>query len=495
MFYIVVIFLYLGALIVVGAWHARRIKSQEDFAVAGRSLTVPILVGTMLTTWIGTGSLMGNAEKTYEIGIAFIVVPIGSVLGIMLIAMVAARVRRFGQITVLDILETRYGVVPRLLGTVAIVTAYLVIVSYQYRAGGAVLHRINEDIPLSLCIQIAAGFIIVYTVLAGLVSVARTDVVNGVIMVAGIAFALPWLFAKAGGFAGLTEAFADTPEKMQVFGPIGWLKLIGYSLPAFLLVMGEANLYQRFFAARNPRSAQTAAIILVFAVAIVEVAIILTAWVASALVPLDDNYGHVLLIAAKDLLPAAVGALMLAAAVAIIVSTADSFLLVVSTSVVRDIYHRFLNPNASPKRLVFASRLAVIALGLIAYGVSLTSDQFLEVALWAYTVYGASITPALIATFFWKRATSSAAAASIACGTVVTITWSLLQKYDVFADSAWQNVDAVIPAITASILALVVISLLTHKPDPSCWAPFTKESPLPNRPPQADKGAARLADT
>jgi Na+/proline symporter len=183
----------------------------------------------------------------------------------------------------------------------------------------------------------------------------------------------------------------------------------------------------------------------------------------------------VLLIAAKDLLPAAVGALMLAAAVAIIVSTADSFLLVVSTSVVRDIYHRFLNPSASPKRLVFASRLAVIALGLIAYGVSLTSDQFLEVALWAYTVYGASITPALIATFFWKRATSLAAAASITCGTVVTITWSLLQKYDAFADSAWQNVDAVIPAITASILALVVISLLTPKPDPSTWAPFTKK--------------------
>ena len=135
--YLIVVLSYLGGLIAVGAWHARGVKSQEDFAVAGRSLTVPVLVGTMLATWIGTGTLVGNAERTYKVGLACVILPIGGVLGVALISLVAARVRRFGQITVQDILEVRFGVVPRLLGTIAIITAYLTIVSYQYRAGVA----------------------------------------------------------------------------------------------------------------------------------------------------------------------------------------------------------------------------------------------------------------------------------------------------------------------------------------------------------------------
>lgn len=477
MVYMTVVLIYLGGLVLVGAWHARRIKSQEDFAVAGRSLSVPILVGTMLTTWIGTGSLIGNSEKTYEVGIAAILLPIGGVAGVALISVVAARVRRFGQITVLDILERRYGVVPRLLGTVALITAYATIVSYQYRAGGAVLHRINPQIALSQCIQVAAVFIIVYTVLAGMVSVARTDVVNGVIMMLGIGFALPWFFFKGGGMEGLRTAF-DGTQKLEVFGPIGLLPLIGIILPPFLLVMGEANLYQRFFSARDPKTAQKAAFILIFFVLVVEVAIIVTAWLASAQVDVDDHPGHVLIVAAMELLPTAVGALLLAACVAIIISTADSFLLVVATSIVRDIYQRFINPDAAPQRLVFVSRIAVVVVGLIAYLVSLGSDRFLSVALWAYTVYGASITPALIATFFWKRATTAGAAASIASGALVTIAWSIFADRGAFEGTAFANVKAVIPAIAVSITSLVLVSLSTPVPDPEKWQPFV-ETPSP----------------
>ncbi len=475
MFYVVIILLHLGALVVVGAWHANRIRTQEDFAVAGRSLTVPILVGTMLTTWIGTGSLLGHSEKTCEIGISAIVIPLGGVLGIAVISMVAARVRRFGQITVLDILETRFGVGPRLLGTIALITAYLVIVSYQYRAGGAVLHQVTGDLftPQS-CTQIAAIFIIVYTVLAGMFSVARTDVANGVIMVLGFVIALPILYGKAGGFDGMREAFAETPSKMQVFGPIPPMEAVNLMLPAFLLVMGEANLYQRFFSAKNVRSARISAILLIPAIACVEMMIIATAWVASSFVE-PENPAHILLVAARDHLPPILGALMLAAAVAIIVSTADSFLLVVATSVTRDVYQRFLNPDASPQRLVLISRASVVGLGAVAYAASQTSEKFLDVALWAYTVYGASITPAMIATFFWKRATTAGATASIASGAIVTVVWSLGAMQGWFDQIAWlSSVAAVLPAILVSVSALVIVSLLTPKPLPQQWQPFVK---------------------
>lgn len=497
-----VVFVYLAALIAYGAWHSRRIKTQEDFAVAGRSLTVPVLVGTMMATWIGTGSLISQAQKTYEIGIAMVLVPLGGAVGLFVLSRVAARIRRFEQITVQDILERRYGVLARILGTIAIITAYMAIVSYQYRAGGAVLHTIypglaewckatlpsgwieylydKNTFPIwtdsSWGAVIAAAFIIGYTVLGGLLSVAYTDVVNGVVMIVGIVVGLPILLNGVGGFSGIAETFADNPSKLQFFGPIGPIKAINYVLPAMLLVMGEANLYQRFFAARDVKSAKRAGVILIFAVLFVEIAITCLAFVSSAAEPnlAPDQFGHVILIAAHNHLPQILGALVLAAAVAIIVSTADSFLLVSANSVVRDVYHRFLRPNASQTELVRASRLAVVVLGLVAFAAAFLSDKFFEVSLWAYTIYGASITPALMATFFWKRATGAGAAAGLASGTIVTIVWELLKMKEQLPE-ALSAFGAVLPAMAISVLLLVVVSLLTPPPKPEQWQPFTKE--------------------
>ncbi|RMF85716.1 MAG: sodium:solute symporter family protein [Planctomycetota bacterium] len=483
----VLILVYLLALIAYGAWHSRQIRTQEDFAVAGRRLSAPVLVGTMLATWIGTGSIIGNAEKTYRVGIAMTLMPLGGAVGLFILSRVAARIRAFEQLTVQDILEARFGLAARVLGTIAIISAYLTIVSYQYRAGGAVIHTMFPELAewcnrtfdgLNTYLRshtawndaswgsvIAAVFIIGYTVLGGLVSVAYTDVINGIVMILGIAVGLPVLLADVGGIAGIERVFADTPEKLQLIGPIGWIAAINLILPAMLLVMGEANLYQRFFAARSARAAGRAAIVLVFAVLAVEVLIILFAFVASAVEPdlPRERHGHVILIAAMHYLPWFLAAAVLSAVVAIIVSTADSFLLVSANSVVRDVYHRFVAPSAMPERLVFASRLAVVGLGLVAFFVSVYSAEFLAVALWAYTMYGASITPALLAAFFWKRANASGAAAGMLAGIVMTVVWEKLDK------SAWSvgwlaELDAVLPAMFASIVLLVGVSLLTPPP-------------------------------
>lgn len=503
----IVIVVYLTGLVAYGAWHSRRIKTQEDFALAGRSLTVPVLVGTMVATWIGTGSLVGNAEKTYQIGLAMLIVPFGGAIGLYILSLVAKRVRRFGQFTVQDILEARFGIAARILATAAIITAYLTIVSYQYRAGGAVIHTIFPELAAwcnanfsglndylrqhtewtdsSWGSILAAMFIIGYTVLGGLVSVAYTDVINGLVMTAGILIGLPILLSKAGGISGIQATFAATPEKLQIFGPIGWLAGINLILPAMLLVMGEANLYQRFFAAKDSRTAGKAAILVVFGVFAVEMLIILLAFVSSAVetgLP-KERYGHVILLAAQHHLPTLLGALVLAAAVAIIVSTADSFLLVSSNSVVRDIYQRFMVPGASPRSLVTVSRIVVVVLGLVAFYASVFSSAFLDIALWAYTVYGASITPALLATFFWKRATATGAALGIAGGTITTIVWKAgLHDWIVKASEASANpngllgivaqLDAVLPAMAVSILLLVGGSLLTPPPPREKWEPF-----------------------
>ncbi len=475
MIHLVVILLYLFTLIGIGMYKAGKIKTQSDFAVAGRSLPPWVLVGTMLATWMGTGSILGNAGKTYETGMAALILPLGSILGIVLLTKIAGKVRAFEKFTVPEILGDRFGPGARMLSVIALVIAYMVIVSYQFNAGGAVLNTVlmdeagNSLISIQTGTIIAAIFIIAYTMLAGLVSVAYTDVANGIIIIFSFVIAIPIFLAQAGGFSGMAASFEamGKPEHMNFFGVYSTMDIINFCLPPFLLIMGDANMYQRFFASKTAEGAKSATKVLIFAVLLAELMIIFSAWVASSMIPDAEVGKYVLIYAAHKLLPTFLGAIMMTTIVGIIISTADSFLLVPATTLMRDVYLNYINPNADEKKIVLLSRLLVLGLGIIAYIVSLgfaKSAGFFERALYAYTIYGAAITPSLVAALFWKGATKEGAVASIITGTVTTLLWkeaTFIQT--IIPQNIYNNMDEVLPAITLSVVSLVVVSLLTKK--------------------------------
>ncbi len=463
--YFLTILFYLFALAVISYKEGRKVKTQEDFSVAGRSLSAFVLFGTIVATWIGTGSIFGNAEKTYRVGLAAIIIPLASIIGIAVLSLLAARVRRMEQITIQDLLEKRYNAAARVFGVVTLVIAYTTIVSYQYRAAGAVLDIVLPGIGLNTAILIATAFIIAFTVTAGMISIAKVGLIQGITMIIGISLTLPLLYVKAGGIEGMRQTL--DPSHFQLFGPISPLEGVNILLPAFLLILGDANMYQRFASARDSGIARTAVLWTIGGIAFMESTIILTAWVASALEPSLGNDGHVIAYAAKNHLPLIFGALMLTTIMAIILSTAGSFLLTPATCIVRDIYQRFINKEASDRTLVIGLRVVVVGLGVAAYGLSQLSDEFLAVALHAYTIYGAGITPALLACFFWRRATATGAVISIVSGTTVTLLWEYYLK-----EALDTGVDAVIPALAVSVLALVIGSLATPPPEAEKVDPF-----------------------
>ena len=475
MIHLVVILLYLFTLIGIGLHKAKKIKTQSDFAVAGRSLTPWVLVGTMLATWMGTGSILGNAGKTYDTGMAALILPLGSIIGIILLTKIAGKVRSFEKFTVPEILGDRYGSSARLLSVIALVIAYMVIVSYQYNAGGAVLKTILTDangnslISVEMGTIIAAIFIIAYTMLAGLVSVAYTDVANGIIILFSFIIAIPIFLAEAGGLSGMAASFdaMGKPDHMNFWGVYSTMDIINFCLPPFLLIMGDANMYQRFFASKDAEGAKFATRILIFAVALAELMIIVSAWIVSSMIPDAEVGKYVLIYAAHKFLPTFLGAIMMTTIVGIIISTADSYLLVPATTLMRDIYLNYINPNADEKKIVFLSRVLVLILGIVAYIVSLgfaKSAGFFERALYAYTIYGAAITPSLVAALFWKGATKQGAIVSILTGTVTTLLWKEAGFIrNIIPANIYNNMDEVLPAITLSVVSLVVVSLLTKK--------------------------------
>ncbi len=470
-----IVLIYLLILLGVGAWKSLKVKTQSDFALAGRDLPPWILVGTMLATWIGTGSILGNAGKAYEIGFAALILPAGGVLGIALLTRIAGKIRGLDTYTVPEIIFNRFGSGARNLTVLALVLAYMVIVSYQYNAGGAVLKTIfsdaqgNASLSLESATAIAAIFIILYTVLAGLLSVVYTDVGNGIIMTLVLLIAFPILWFKAGGWSGMEAAFAaqGTPEKLRFFGQLSPMQFINYMLPPFLLVLGDANMYQRFSAARTRKGITRATIILVLAVGLIEGIIIATSVVSASLVPDAANGRHILVHVAATQLPPLLGGLFFATIIGIIISTADSYLLVPATTLMRDIYLQYINPLAHEKRIVLYSRLLVLALGFFAWILSrgfVKSPGFFERALYAYTIYGAAITPSLLAALFWDRATSLGALLSIGAGVFTTILWQETPLFSwLLGDGLVDHLDAVLPAILLSLFFLVAGSLLDSR--------------------------------
>lgn len=461
------IVVYLCVLVVFGAFRSRGVETQEDFSVAGRRLGTFVLFGTMLATWIGTGSIFGNAEKVYQVGLAAWILPLGELIGIALLALLAAKARRLSAITVQDILETRYNKWARLFGVITLVLTAVTIVSYQYRAAASVINLALPELDFQKAVMIVAVFIILYTALAGMISVAYTDLVMGVTMIIGIFLTLPFIWTKAGGLSGIQSRLPA--GHMNFFGSISWGQAVGLLLPPALLVLGDANMYQRFFSAREEGMAKRATIWLFIGVLYMELMIILTAWAGSALEWQGGNLerpGRVIAYVARDHLPVVLGALLMTTIMSVIVSTAISYLLVPATALVRDIYQRFINPQAEDRKLVWLLRILVVVLGMIAYVISTFSDEFLNVALRAYTIYGTGITPSLVAALVWKRATTQGAIVSIITGVVTTLIW----EFGGLGTST--GVDPVIPAIAVSVLALIVVSLMTPPPRQDQVAPF-----------------------
>jgi SSS family solute:Na+ symporter len=172
--------------------------------------------------------------------------------------------------------------------------------------------------------------------------------------------------------------------------------------------------------------------------------------------------------AAKQMVPFPVGVLLLGAACAVVISTGMNYLLSPSTTVMRDIYQRFLKKDADPKGLVALQKVLVVVIGVVAFLLATQLKSVLEMSFFAYTIYGVAITPALIAALAWKRATRAGGLASIVAGTVVCLTFFVLSKVPGVPapDGDPWGIPLIYPALVASLVALVAVSLLTAKPKP-----------------------------
>lgn len=441
------------------------VKNRTDFMVAGRKLPWHVLVFTLLSSWIGAGSLFAGGENAYRNGFAALWQPAGGWLGLIAIWWIAPRARRFAQFTVPDLLEKRYNTTARVLGTVAVVISYTVITSYQFKGGGDILHLIFPDLDRTTGMYLIAGFVIVFTAAAGMASVAYLDLVIGLLVTAIVIVSVPLLLRDAGGWSQVRAVLPA--NHFTPLGPLTLTQALAFTLPTMLLMVGNQPMYQKFFSARSERDARLAVAGWIVGTLLLETLLVTMAVIGSSKFH-PANPREIIPASARLGLPALVGAILLGGIFAKVISTANNFLFSPATNLIHDVYERFIDRKASERRSLLVSRLVVVGLGLTALVLGTQFESVLEAALFAYTIYGAAITPAIVAVFFSKRATTLAAMCSIFSGTAVALVWKL-------AKVQFLGLDAIYPALAVSVLSLVLVSMMTPPPAEEKWNSFFEQ--------------------
>lgn len=489
MIYVWAIAIYLGFLILVSISKSRKVKTQDDFMVAGRGVTATFLVGTLVCTWIGSGSLFGGAGRAFREGFSALWMSAGAWLGLAIVYYLAPKVRRIAQYTVPDILETRYNATSRVLGTVAIVIAYLTIAGYQFIGGGRLLAILtNGSVSADTGKIIVCILVVLYTIMAGMTSIVALDVFNGILITLGVIIAAPLALKGAGGWSGLTETLPA--DHFTVFGAPGVAAALGLFLPTFFLLLGESSIYQKFMSAKDERTTRRAVLWMIVGVIIIETVLDSAAIFGAGQYWNDEAFRTaagtldraatetVLLHLAAEKLPLVAGILLLIGASAIIFSTANTFLMVPSTNLTRDIYQRFINPEAAGKSIIWFQRIMIIVLALVTLLVTTQFENILDMALYAYTMVGAAVTPALLAAFLWRRVTAAGGMVSIAAGMLGTIVFAGMARMGVeslplgFWEMPLEYDYIIYPAGAMSLISLFVVSWLTPESPEEKWKPF-----------------------
>jgi SSS family solute:Na+ symporter len=457
--HLVILIVYLVAMLGVGAYFARgsKVKTGDDFIFAGRRLPRIVLIGTLLATWVGSGTIIGGANFAYTYGpMAAMVFFAGTPVGIIVLYLAASRVRALSRYTIPELLEVRFGLTTRMVGAVVIVLAYVGITAYQFIGGGYIISLVT---PLSAtqATILMAVVVTFLTVSGGLFSVAWTDFLSAVLIVFSLLVSVPIVIAAVGGpgeyFSGLS------PAAQSFSGGLTAVQLLGFFLPLFLLILADQNMYQRLTAARDEGTARSSTVGFFLGSFLVIIPVAVLASAASILMPqLESADTAVLSLASEGHVPLVIGGLMLAGALAFIVTTATSFMLSVSGNLLYDFYVRFARTEVSESSRLLLHRGAVVVVAALAYVLGTFFPTVLELQIYSYTIYGVAIAPAVLALLFWRRVTTVGALAGMIVGTAAVLIW----EFPLGKPLDW---NSVLVALPAAVVALVVGSLVT-RPSP-----------------------------
>ncbi|MGZ5182218.1 MAG: sodium:solute symporter family protein [Ramlibacter sp.] len=450
--------LYLVGTLAIGAWAGTRIKNTADFAVAGRSLPLVMVVTTTFATWFGAETVMGIPAKFVQGGLNAIVEdPFGAGTCLILVGLFfATRLYRQNLLTIGDFYRQRYGRGVEVFCSGAIILSYLGWVAAQITALGLVFSVLtNGAMSETAGMIVGTAAVLVYVVIGGFLAIAWTDFIQMIVLVIGLSIIAMFASDLAGG-SGKVLALARSKDLFAFLPPPSFTDIaffIGAGLTMMLGSIPQQDVFQRVMSARSATTARNGAV--TGGVSYIVFAFVPMFVVASAVVVMGDqavqlvkdDYQRLLPTFVLTRMPLVMQILFFGALLSAIKSTSSATLLAPSTSFVENILKN-LRPHMSDRQQLLAMRLTIVAFTgiVLAYAIAMKGTPIYELVSAAYQVTLVAAFVPLVMGLYWKRATTQGAIVSIIAGVV---TWVL------FFPQLNEGLSKAFPGQLAGLLAAV----------------------------------------
>lgn len=460
--YISIVILFMVGLGILGLLIGRSIKDPDDWVAASQSLGIIPLSGTYFATIVSATSIVSYTGYYYLNGWPGMWNFGGTLLTSFLAALwVAKRMREYGDTTFPEYISRRFGKTHSLLASIVILIGSVTLLSAQITAAVVVIRAIVDWNPILISILVLIVFVL-FTAVGGMLAVAWTDTICAYTIIIGVwAMAINFLI-KLGGFGSMMEGLHQiNPEYISAFSEaitpltaLGWLATWG------ICNFGAPQFVGRFLSATTPESASKSQAITALMLGLFIIPLLIVGLGGRLILPGIEHQDLVFNSLVTETVHPILGGLMFAAVIAAIISTADSLLLLASTTFTRDIWKEFIKPEMESNFELKMSRIVTIMIGII--GVVLTfmqSDVIQSIHARAITLMGSSMAMLVLIGAFNKKITKTGAMASMIAGFIVASIWySLGQPY---------GISPALAGPISSGLVMIIVSSFTK--------PMTKE--------------------
>ncbi|HCP53577.1 MAG TPA: sodium:solute symporter [Pseudomonas sp.] len=448
---IVVILLYVAAMLGLGFYGLRRAKTREDYLVAGRNLGPGFYMGTMAATVLGGASTIGTVRLGYVYGLSgfWLCATLG--LGIVGISLFLAKpLLKLKIFTVTQVLERRYSPTARTASAAIMLIYALMIGAISTIAIGTVM-GVLFDLPFWVSILIGGGIVVAYSTVGGMWSLSLTDIVQFLIMTIGLVFILmPMSISDAGGWDALV---AKLPASYFSMTAIGWDTIITYFLIYFFGIFIGQDIWQRVFTARSEKVAKVAGSAAGIYCVLYGLAAAIIGMAAKVLIPDLDNVNNAFASIVQLSLPGGVRGLVIAAALAALMSTASAGLLAASTTAAQDLWP-LLRKGKGNESSAHENRIFTFLLGLVVLAIALVVSDVISALTMAYNLLVGGMLIPLLGAIYWKHASTAGAIASMALGSLTACVF-------MYIDGLEANTP-IYYSLAAGGVSFVAISLMTR---------------------------------
>ena len=457
------VIIYLLITIAIGLYAAKRVKNSADFAIAGRSLPMVMIVTTTFATWFGSETVLGIPAKFVNGGLNGVVEdPFGAGTCLILVGLFFARkLYQMTLLTISDYYRERYGRVVEVLCSLIIMVSYLGWVSAQVTALGLVFHLLSDGaISITVGMVIGVVSILAYTLFGGMWSVAVTDFIQMIILVGGLAILAVFAGNMAGG-ADKVIALATSKELFHFWPEPSFKDIIFFFAAGITMMLGsipQQDVFQRVMSANSTRAATQGPVIggicyILFAFVpmfLVTSALIIMPEQTAAL--LKDDPQKVLPTLVLEKMPFIMQVLFFGALLSAIKSTASATLLAPSVTFVENIWRQF-RPRMGDQQELKTMRITVLVFSalVLLYAVRMQGTSIYEMVSGAYQVTLVGAFVPLVFGLYWKRASTQGALFAIVLG---LLTWVLF-----LATPAGETLPAQLMGLLASLAGMVIGSV------------------------------------